>query len=231
MIIFSVEDGFASDRFFRRRDNFLRNVSDGIQISAAFRAREEVNTRSIATNDLARPYEVRMDAFRRRINDDFNDAEVRASRRANSARQFFHITGRRILVKRFAFRFIRYGGQDSFNADLRRGLTTLGLINVRTIRQLTVNVRSMINGVSSIVGEARASGTRLILRPFEAFLCHCSLSNCSDVAQTDFNVFRRSISIRIIVICLRDVCQEALRHDFVAILGGPYMRITYRAMI
>lgn len=224
--VFGFEESHTSYRFFRRSDDRFRTMCRSIQISAAFRTREDIHVRSIATNDLTRPYQIRVNTLSRRVHHDFNEAKVRSTRRANGTRHFFFVTSRRITFIRLTFRFIRYSRQDALKRYLRGRLITFCLTYVGTIRQLARDVGSVVNSVRCVVGEARTSRARFVLRPFKTFLRNRSFRNRANVVQTDLTILCYSFGVRIIIFRLRNICQEALRDDLFTILGRVDVRIT-----
>lgn len=231
MIIFGFEEGDASYRFLGRWDHFFRYVGDSIKIGAAFRAREEIYTRSVTANYFACPDQIRVDTFRGCVCYLLNYSQVRAARCANGTRQFFYITCRRILIKWFTFRFIRDGRYDAFNGDLRCGLAAFGLVYVGAIRKLTMYIGSMINSVRSVVSEACSGRTWFILRPFKALFCDCPFCEGSNVAQAYFHVLCFGNSIRVVIVRFGHFCEQAFWDNLFTILGRMNVRVSNRTMV
>lgn len=171
--VLSDAHGHSTYRFLGRRDNALRRFSHLVQVRTTFVTREDVHVRARTANYLASPDQVRDNQFRRCVLDLFHRAKVRSTGCANSARQLFRVTGRRVAINRHAFRAVRHRGLNAFHHQTCRSFVAFSLVNVREIRELSCTIRSVIHGVRRIVGKARTSRLRAILRPFQAFLCDC----------------------------------------------------------
>lgn len=166
--VFGLQEGNASNGFLCRRDHRFRTMSHSVEVGASLGAREDVYVRTVAANHLARPYQVRVYAFRGRVHYNLYEAKVGASRGANGARDIFFIASRRVTFVRLAFGTVRHSGHYTFQRYFRGRLTPFCFIYIGTVGQLPRDVRGMVYSVRCVVGEARASSTGLVLRPFQA---------------------------------------------------------------
>ncbi len=231
MRILSIRARLTTQRLLNWSHYLLRDVSRAVKICTSLRTMTNINTRPIAADALTSRHKIRMNYLRRGVAYHLVYTQTAATRSADGARHLNNITSNRIAVTRNILRAIRNSRKYAHQRHPSCSLLPHRRVNVRTIRELAMNMRGVVNSISSIVSQSRPRDYRTLLRPHEAILRHTIHRQRHRVTLTDDDVNCLRNSLWIIIIRDGNATIKTVRENLVTVLPRPNMRIADRAMI